>query len=208
LGIRKMATIKKPKQSILGGLKAYKTKYILGKKTRLRSKRLSDARNDYKWQTDHELAQLDAAPIIKLAFPVYLLDYLDAVRRPGKNRYPLAIETLDAKHIGNCTCYDIDESNLEAQIGIMIGDREYWDQGYGTDAVTTLVDHIFRYTPAKRIYLKTLDWNTRAQQCFWNCGFNEYIRDFRNGHHFIFMEINREQWQKSAEKHNDESLTN
>ena len=203
-----MAIIKKPKLTILGGLKAYKAKHILGKKTKLRPKKLSDARNDYKWQTDPELARLDAAPVLKLAFPVYLLDYLDAIRWPGKNRYPLAIETLDAKHIGNCTCYDIDENNLEAQIGIMIGDREYWDQGYGTDAVTSLVDHIFRYTPVKRIYLKTLEWNTRAQKCFQKCGFIEYIRDFRNGHHFIFLKITREQWQKSAEKSSDESFTN
>ena len=203
-----MAIIKKPKQGIIGGLKAYKAKNIPGKKTRLRPKKMSDARNDYKWQTDPELARLDAAPVLKLAFPVYLLDYIDAVHWPGKNRYPLAIETLDAKHIGNCTCYDIDESNLETQIGIMIGNREYWDQGYGADAVTTLVDHIFRYTPVKRIYLKTLDWNIRAQQCFQKCGFNEYIRDFRNGHHFIFMEITRDQWEKSVEKCSDESLTN
>ena len=203
-----MTTMKQSKQGILSGLKAYKEKYITGKKTRLRSKKLSDARNDYRWQTDPELAKLDAAPVLKLAFPVYLLDYIDAVHRPGKTRLPLAIETLDGRHIGNCTCYDIDERNQEAQIGIMIGDRDYWDQGYGADAITTLEEHIFRNTPVKRIYLKTLDWNSRAQQCFKNCGFTEYIRDFRNGHHFIFMEITREQWEKSAGKHNDESLTN
>jgi RimJ/RimL family protein N-acetyltransferase len=202
-----MATMKKPKQGVLDGLKAHKEKYIPGKKTRLRSKKLSDARNDYKWQTDPELARLDAAPVLKVAFPVYLLDYIDAVHRPGKSRYPLAIETLDAKHIGNCTCYDIDERNLETQIGIMIGDREYWDKGYGTDVIITLTDHIFHHTPVKRLYLKTLDWNTRAQQCFRNCGFTEYLKDFRNGHHFLFMEINREQWQKSAEKISDESPT-
>ncbi len=199
--------MKHQKQSVLGGLKAYKEKYIHGQKTRLRQKKLSDARNDYKWQSDPELARLDAAPVLKLSFAVYLLDYLDVISRPGKNRYPLAVETTDGKHIGNCTCYDIDEDNSEAQVGIMIGDRDYWDQGYGADAITALVDHVFRQTPVNRLYLKTLDWNIRAQKCFQNCGFTEYERASRNGYNYLFMEMKREQWQKSLEEYRDESLT-
>ena len=199
--------MKNQKQSILGGLKSYKEKYILGQKTRLRLKKLSDARNDYRWQSDAELARLDAAPVLKLSFAVYILDYIDVIRRPGRNRYPLAVETVDGKHIGNCTCYDIDENNDEAQVGIMIGDRDYWDKGYGTDAIVTLVDHVFLRTTVNRVYLKTLDWNIRAQKCFQNCGFTEYIRESRNGYNFLFMEMKREQWQKSSEKPKDESFT-
>ena len=35
---------------------------VAGKKVVLRDKRLADAKDDYAWQTDPELAQLDAAP--------------------------------------------------------------------------------------------------------------------------------------------------
>ena len=37
---------------------------IAGSKVILRQKRLSDAHNNYTWETDPELAQLDAAPVV------------------------------------------------------------------------------------------------------------------------------------------------
>ena len=203
----KIVTMKRQKQGILNALKSYKGKYIVGQKTRLRQKKLSDARNDHKWQSDPELARLDAAPVLKLSFAIFLLDYLDIIRHPGKNRFPLSIENLEGRHIGNCTCYDIDEGNLEAQIGIMIGDRDYWDKGFGTDAIITLIDFIFLRTTVKRLYLKTLDWNIRAQKCFQNCGFTEYSRASRNGYNFLFMEIKRQRWEQSADRSRDELLT-
>ncbi len=191
----------KPKKNIaLAALKANRGKYISGRKVRLRQKKLTDVRNDYNWQSDPELARLDAAPVLKASFPVYLMDFVEIIHKPERNRYPLAIETLQGKHIGNCTCYDIDESKNEAQVGIMIGDRDYWDKGYGVDTITTLVDHIFLSTLLNRVYLKTLDWNLRAQKCFRNCGFIRYATVTRNGHNFLFMEIKREQWLKNRKK--------
>jgi ribosomal-protein-alanine N-acetyltransferase len=180
-------------------LKLPRGKEIVGSKVRLRLKKLSDVRNDYRWQSDPELARLDAAPVLKASLPVYLLDYTDWIYKPGPSRYPLAIETLDGKHIGNCTCYDIDADKSEAQLGIMIGERDYWDTGYGTDAVRTLANHVFLNTGLQRIYLKTLDWNLRAQKCFENCGFTPCGHLHRNGNDFVIMELRREQWQK---KHN------
>jgi RimJ/RimL family protein N-acetyltransferase len=182
------------KDGSAAGLKISKGKSITGSKVRLRDKKLTDVRNDYQWQTDPELSRLDAAPPMTASFLAYLFDYTDSIHRPGPTRYPLAIETLDGKHIGNCTCYDIDDDRNQAQLGIMIGDRDYWDKGYGTDTVKTLVDYIFRNTRLERVYLKTLDWNLRAQKCFQNCGFTMCGKIARNGKIFVFMEIKREQW--------------
>jgi RimJ/RimL family protein N-acetyltransferase len=177
-------------------LKPLNGSVITGKKIKLRDKKLSDVRNDYTWQTDPELARLDAAPTLDMSFSVYLLDYASALHHRDRRRLPLAIETLDNKHIGNCTCYDIDEKKGEAQIGIMIGKREYWDKGYGTDAINTLTDYIFQTSSLNRLYLKTLDWNKRAQQCFIKCGFTYCGSLDRDGYHFVLMELKREQWEK------------
>ena len=97
-------------------------------------------------------------------------------------------------HIGNCTYYGIDRTKGEAELGIMIGNRDYWDKGYGTDAVTTLVDYILRRTKLNRIYLKTLVSNTRAQKCFKKCGFTLYGHLNRDGYNFVLMELHRKQW--------------
>jgi hypothetical protein len=91
------------KSTRLAGFKSLKGDVIVGSKVRLREKKLGDVRNDYKWQSDAELARLDAAPTLIMPFSVYLLDFAAEIHRPMNKRYPLAVETLDGVHIGNCT---------------------------------------------------------------------------------------------------------
>jgi RimJ/RimL family protein N-acetyltransferase len=177
-------------------LKSLNGHTITGKKTRLREKKLSDVRNDYQWQIDPELSELDASQSLEVSFSVYLLDYSSAVNRKDRRRFPLAIETLDGKHIGNCTCYDINIGKAEAQVGIMIGDKEYWGKGFGADALGALVNHIYKTSSFNRLYLKTLDWNKRAQKCFSKCGFTAYDTLKRDGYNFILMELTKENWSK------------
>jgi len=184
------------KKDTLVGLKPLRGRYITGGKIRLREKKLADVRADYRWQSDPELAELDAAPVLITSFSIYLLDYASVIRQRDHFRFPLAIENLEGRHIGNCTCYDIDEKKSEAQIGIMIGERDFWGKGYGADTINTLVNHVFSATNLHRLYLKTLDWNKRAQKCFASCGFAPCGQLKRNEHNFLLMELNREQWEK------------
>ena len=166
---------------------------IIGSKIMLRDKRLADALDDYTWRTDPELAQLDATPLLTITFPQYLSDYTSQLSYHTPTRHPFAIDTLDGKHIGNCAYYGINETRGEAELGIMIGNRDYWDKSYGVDAVTTLVSYIFRETNIRRIYLKTLDSNSRARKCFQKCGFTPYGHLAKDGYSFVLMEIRREQ---------------
>lgn len=168
---------------------------ITGMKFRLRSKHLSDAKNDYAWQTTAELAQLDAAPLLTTSYEQYVVDYTTELRWPTSSRRIFGIETLDGKHIGNCVYYNIDERKGDAELGVMIGDRDYWDKGYGTDAVNTLVDHVFSETKIRRLYLKTLEWNHRARRCFEKCGFTSFGRMTRAGYDFLQMELHRKDWE-------------
>jgi len=163
-------------------------------KTRLREKRLSDARFDYSWQTDPELAALDAVTPLPLSYAEYLARYAVDLRYTPARRQRFAIETTDGEHIGNCTYYAINHKRGEAELGIMIGNRNYWDKGYGVDAVTNLLEVIFRQTGLNRIYLKTLVTNTRAQKCFAKCGFTPCGHLNRDGYNFVIMELNRQQW--------------
>ena len=173
---------------------------ITGTKIRLRAKRLSDARDDYNWAKDPELANLDAAPVLDVPFPVYLLDYVSEIHDPFANSRRFAVETLDGKHIGNCSYYNINKVRGEAELGIMIGNRGFWDKSYGTDAVAALVNYIFQETNLKRIYLKTLESNTRAQKCFEKCGFSPSGHLSLDGYNFLLMELRRDQWEKQKKE--------
>jgi ribosomal-protein-alanine N-acetyltransferase len=163
---------------------------LTGDKVRLRPKRLRDALNDYKWRKDAELCRLDATQPTTSSFEEFLKLVAGAPSYSNKSCH-FAIETLDGKHIGNCSYFDIDEANGDAEIGMMIGDKAYWNQCYGTDAMRTVLNYIFSQTSLKRIHLKTLDWNIRAQKCFEKCGFTSCGNLTQGKHSFILMEICR-----------------
>ena len=157
---------------------------LQGARIVLRDKLFEDAENDYRWRSDPELARLDAAIPLTMSFERYLKLFEDQMKYPTPGSHNYSIETLEGLFIGNCMYYDLDTVNREAELGIVIGDRDYWSDGYGYDAVTTLLDHMFNARNLKRVYLHTLEWNTRAQKCFSKSGFNPVKPVRRMAHDF------------------------
>ena len=173
---------------------------IQGELVVLRSKRMEDAEADYQWRIDPELAALDATRPITITLKEYSRYHRDDLQFPSPWSVRFAIDTLDGHHIGNCMYYDIDTDNQRAELGIMIGDREYWSSGYGTDAVKTMLRHIFKKTRLTTVYLHTLADNIRAQRAFKKAGFSPDNEIRKDGYSFLRMEITREEWLARQEK--------
>ena len=173
---------------------------LRGARIILRDKRIEDAEQDYIWRSDHELASLDAAFPLTMSYDRFLKLAEDQMRYPTPGSHHFATETLDGKFIGNCMYYDLDSVKMQAALGIVIGDRDYWSNSYGYDAVTTLLDHCFNEKKLERVYLHTLEWNKRAQRCFEKCGFVQVRPVRRMSHDFILMEVFREDWFAKAEE--------
>ena len=173
---------------------------LRGAKVILRDKREEDAEQDYIWRSDPELARLDAAYPLTMSFDRYLKIFQDQLRYPTPGSHHFSTMTLDGKFIGNCMYYDLDSVNLQAELGIVIGDRDYWSNSYGYDAVITLLDYMFTERGLKRVYLHTLEWNKRAQRCFEKSGFTPVKMVRRISQDFILMEVFREEWFGKSEE--------
>ena len=97
----------------------------------------------------------------------------------------LAIETIEGVHIGNVGLHDIDWKSRSAELGIIIGEKDYWGQGYGTDAIRTLLRLSFEEMNLHRVYLRVDADNMRGIHCYKKCGFQKdgTLRDavFREG---------------------------
>lgn len=165
-----------------------------GEKVKVREKRLSDAEEDHTWRQDAELARLDAAAPLRLDIQEYVRQYKRELEHPSAFSRRFGIDTHDGVHIGNCMYYDVDYARGAAELGILLGNRDYWDGGYGTEAVQLLLWHIFTNMPVKRVYLHTLDWNHRAQRSFEKCGFQIIRPVKRSGWEFFYMELKQERW--------------
>jgi RimJ/RimL family protein N-acetyltransferase len=157
----------------------------------LRKKTIDDAKQDYEWRRDPELATFDAARPYAGAFNDYLQIADDELRYPSLYRQTLSVEDMEGRHIGNVMYYNADFNRKEAELGVTIGVRDYWSRGYGTDLIRTFVGYMFDTFKLDRIYLKTLDWNFRAQRCFEKAGFRRYDTSRRGEYNFVLMEIFR-----------------
>jgi RimJ/RimL family protein N-acetyltransferase len=164
-----------------------------GRKVIVRRKRLGDASNEYRWRSDEELATFDASRPVLAPFINYQRNWAFDFRYTDMPWRSFAIEDGSGRHIGNVMYYNYDENRGEAEIGISIGERNYWEQGYGSDALRALVGTLLGSGDFTRLYLHTLDWNMRARRAFQRAGFSEAGVSWRDGRTFILMEVRRDQ---------------
>ena len=167
---------------------------LVGRKVVLREKNLDDVLEDYIWRKDPELAELDATRPISMSFTDYHKYMREELKYDTYYSVRFAVDTLDGLHIGNCMYYDINKRRQEAELGIMIGNRDYWDQGYGSDTVNTLINYVFSYTNLTKIYLHTLKENHRARKSFIKAGLLEIRSVRRSGQDFVRMEAIKQDW--------------
>ena len=165
---------------------------VRGRRTVIRRKRMADAADEYGWRSDEELARFDASRPVHVPFAEYQRNWSFDMRFMDTAARSFAVEDEGGRHIGNIMHYNQDSVRREAELGISIGDRQRWAQGYGTDAVAALAAHLFGTTDLQRLYLHTLDWNHRAHRAFEKAGFADCGTSWRNGHTFMVMEVRRE----------------
>ncbi|TMB97855.1 MAG: GNAT family N-acetyltransferase [Chloroflexi bacterium] len=163
-----------------------------GHRTIVRRKRLTDAADEYRWRSDFELSLFDASRPVQSPFETYARNWVFDYRFTDMAGRSFAIEDENGRHIGNIMYYNIDGARSEAEIGISIGERERWSQGYGSDAVRALAQALLARGEIKRLYLHTLEWNGRAQRAFQKAGFAATGTSWRDGNTFIVMELRRE----------------
>ena len=122
----------------------------------------------------------------------------------GRDGTWFAIEA-DGKLIGQCGLHSFDTFRGTArncELGIAIGDKEYWGRGYGREAIRLLLDYAFRYWNLHRVWLRTNSDNLRAIRCYLACGFLEEGRqrenEWKDDHYVdtVLMGILRKKWEK------------
>jgi RimJ/RimL family protein N-acetyltransferase len=114
-----------------------------------------------------------------------------------------AVRTLaDDRFIGFVGLHAIRWKDGEAFIGIGIGERDYWDKGYGTDAMRVVLRYAFNELGLHRISLGVFEYNPRAIRSYEKAGFTNEGRERkvlnRDGKRYdvVDMGILREEWEQ------------
>ncbi len=141
---------------------------VRGERVVLRALEQTDLEVLHRWINDAEVIHA-----LAMAFPKSLLDeqrWLEREQDP-KRDLVLGIQTIEGELIGTCGLHRIDPINHNAALGIMIGDKARWSQGYGTDAMVTLCLFGFSEMNLHRLCLHVYDFNPRAVACYEKVGF-------------------------------------
>ena len=158
-----------------------------------------------RWINDPEVADFLAS----IGFPLSLAEerqWLERMRRSGEYATHFTIVTKSGERIGNIALMDINYLNRNAQLGIMIGERDHWGKGYGKDAICTLLDYAFGTLCLNKVDLKLNVENKRALACYEKCGFKlegkKRKQIFYRGRYCdeLMMGILKEDWEKAKSK--------
>lgn len=113
--------------------------------------------------------------VTNIPFPMTMWEeesWIKSQRSNSSGEYNFAIEDIQTKkYIGGCGIHTVNWLSRVATVGIMIGDKDYWGKGYGTDAMRLLMKFIFQDMNINKIRLNTFSFNERAIGCYKKCGF-------------------------------------
>lgn len=143
---------------------------------------------------DPEIAHLNGTPPSRM--PLWLLKRIlkaDSRRNDRATFGIFDVSNGDEFYIGTIELYDI--RRTEATLGIIIGERSHWSQGFGPEAVRALLEYAFDELCLERVTLSTFEDNPRAQSAFKKVGFVERRRvDAGKGRTDVQMELRRGRW--------------
>jgi len=174
---------------------------ISGEWTRLRAVTADDLRRFVGWFNDPEVTQ-GLSRISPLNIEEERRWFEESNQKDVFER-PLAIDALHEgkwAHIGSCGFFNHDPVAQQAELGILIGDKRFWDQGLGTEAMRLLLQHGFETLNFRRISLRVLEFNQRARKVYERVGFVHEGRlrqdAFRRGKYWdtLVMGILRSEW--------------
>lgn len=131
-------------------------------------------KNDYvkyiEWVNDMEVS-------MGMIFATKLIDEeseKNVLERLSKSEFNFAVITNKTNEaIGNVGFPSIDYINHIGEVGIFIGNKNYWGNGYGRQALELLIDFGFNLLNLNNIYLKVYSYNNPAINCYKKIGFKE-----------------------------------
>ena len=149
--------------------------YLYGHNLRLRSAERTDIPQFLRWINDPEVvANLEVyAPMGTVEEEAWF----DAMKQRPIDEHTLVIEIHPEESdqewvvIGNTSFFPIDHKAHSVEIGIMIGEKAYWNKGFGTEAMRTMCRYGFDELNLNRVWLRVYDTNPRARKAYEKAGF-------------------------------------
>ena len=167
-------------------------KRMIGERIYLSPISMENIEDFMRWINDPEIAHTTSfhSRVISL---IQETEFVEMLAKEG-NIFSIVTHKDDTV-IGNCSFFGIDETNRSAEIGIMIGEKEYQNKGYGTEATNLLLKFGFENRNYHSIHLHVFSFNERGIACYEKVGFKpqgvrrEAVIRGQHKYDMIYMDI-------------------
>lgn len=152
----------------------------------------------FRWNNDPELNRLDSEiPYEEESLSEFKKRFEQMCFAPPPSHRDFEIHADDGTLIGVAYIAHISPHHRHALIGITIGDRDYWGEGFGRESIRLLLDYCFEEVNLHRVSAETFEYNTAWRELVEGIGFTkegtarEYL--FRDGrfwdkHNYALLE--------------------
>lgn len=176
---------------------------LRGIKVLLRPVKRSDINHFLKWYNDPEVIQY-----LTMYLPMTEISEEKWIEEASTNKDMIIfvieaiLNNLQRKPIGSCGLNNVNGKDHCAEFGIAIGEKEYWGDGYGTEAARLLIDYGFRQLNLHRISSGVYEFNVRSEKMHKKLGFIEEGRRrkevYKDGEYQdkIVLGILKEEWKE------------
>jgi RimJ/RimL family protein N-acetyltransferase len=186
--------------------------HLYGERIRLRAAEKEDISAFLRWINDADVTEnlMLIAPMSRFEEE----NWYEGMMKNPTHEHVLVIEVKDEtpqsdyRPIGTCQFVRIDWRNQSAEIGIMIGEKTFWDQGYGSETMRLMLDHGFGTLNFHRIWLQVYAKNKRGIRAYEKAGF-QYEGKFRQAHYqhgkyydVHLMSVLKDEWLEHLGKDN------
>lgn len=129
----------------------------------------------FRWNNDSELNRLDSEiPHEEESFGDFKERFEQLCNDPSPEHRDFEIhDVVEDQLIGVAYVARISPYHDHALVGITIGEREYWGQGYGKESVRLLLRYCFQTLDLHRVSTETFEYNTAWRDLIEGIGFTK-----------------------------------
>ena len=126
--------------------------------------------NYFKWLSDKEVTKYILRNELGKNFDkAIIVEYLKKISSSKKDIFFSVFKNKEM--IGTLKISKIDRRKKSGEIGIMIGEKRYWNRGFGKILINYLIVYCFKKIFLNKIYCGTLKKNIGMKKVFLNLGF-------------------------------------
>ena len=124
------------------------------------------------WLRDYEVVKTINRPEYLETIPFEEVKrYVEALWESDTDIFLAVTHRTCKRFVGTVRAARIDLKTLTADLGILIGDRNYWGSGVATDALSVLADYLFHELGLRRLTAGLLEPNKAMLRVFEKLGF-------------------------------------